>query len=513
MPIFKVKTFTNVWLKAHEIIIEVDSSRALPSIEIVWLPDASIKESKERLRSVFRNVWIDLPPRRIILNLAPSDIRKVWTRFDLPMAVAILVMINEWNFKDIWFVESSLFFWELWLDWTVKRVNWILPSVISSLSNWYKNFFVPYENINELKYIKWINVFWVKHFSELVDFFIDWKIIDSVEWWQNLSTLNHSFDLDFKDIKWHLIAKRALTIAAAWFHNVLMIWTPWTWKTMLAKSLQSILPPMDFNEILEVSQIYSILGMLDKDQPLMIKRPFRHVHHTASKISIVGWWQNLVPWEISMSHKWILFFDELPEFPSQVLEVLRQPLEEHSIVISRVNWTVEYPANFMFVAAMNPCKCGYYKDFEKQCICTLNDVKRYQSRISWPLLDRFDIILEVPREKTEVILDKIQTDSSEILRDKVLTAWDIQNKRFQNLSISSNSNITSKDIDKFIIMESEAESLLKNAIKSLTLSPRVIHRIMKLSRTIADLDKSDKILSNHIAEAIQYRSKNMFIEN
>lgn len=514
MSIYKIKTFTNIWLVGYEIVIESDSNKSLPTIEIVGLPDMSIKESKERIRATFRNLWVELPPRKIILNLAPSDIKKIWTRFDLPMAVAILLLISD-SISNFEYVEKSIFFWELWLDWTVKRINGLLPSVIAAYEQWYKYFFVPKENLFELEYIEWINICPVENFKEIIDIFLNWKSIDFIKSWQNLPKLilNNKNGIDFNDIKWHVFAKRALTIAAAWLHNLLMVWPPWSWKTLLSRALGSILPKLDFDEVLEVSQIYSVIWLLDKDTPLLTCRPFRQIHHTASKISIVWWWPYLLPWEISLAHKWILFFDELPEFPSQVMEVLRQPIEDKKIIISRANWNVEYPANFMFVAAMNPCRCWYYKDQEKVCNCSLNEIKRYQSKISWPILDRFDMILEIPRESLDNLLSKHTNESSDQLKEKVINACEYQKKRFINTNIKFNSDMSPKDIDRFVILDNTSEEFLRTAIKSLVLSPRVVHRLLKLSRTIADIDLSDKVKVNHIAEALHYRSKTMFIEN
>jgi magnesium chelatase family protein len=263
---------------------------------------------------------------------------------------------------------------------------------------------------------------------------------------------------------------------------------------------------------LEVSKIYSIVWKLNKKEPLITRRPFRSIHHTASKVAIVGGGSLLTPWEISMAHKWILFFDELAEFPREVLEVLRQPLEDREIVISRAHWSVNYPAHFMFVWTMNPCKCWFYKDSKKHCKCSINEIKKYQSKISWPLLDRFDMILEIPRENIDKILDKQKWESSKELREKVYKCWQIQQKRFKWSRISTNSQMWPKDIEKYITISPEAETFLKNSVKSLGLSPRVIHRTIKLARTIADLENIEKININHIAEAIQYRSKNMLIE-
>ncbi len=509
----KVKTYANVGLEGHEIIVEADSSKSLPTIEIVGLPDTAIKESKERLRATFRNVNIELPKRKIVLNLSPSDIKKVGTSFDLPMAVAILLLIYEEKISLQ--TDEFLFFGELWLDGNIKRVNGLLPCVISAMTNGYKHFFVPEENVYELEYVPGITVYPLKTFQQIVEYFVSGKAFSSIDQAKDIEHLyqkNNTHEVDFAHIKWQLLAKRALSIAAAGLHNIIMVGAPWSGKTLLSKALPSILPPLGFEEILEVSQVYSIVGKLSKETPLITKRPFRQVHHTASKISITWGGARLTPWEISLAHKWILFFDELTEFPREVLEVLRQPLEDKSVVISRVSGTIQYPANFMFVAAMNPCICGYYKDPEKNCGCSYMDIKRYQAKISWPLLDRIDMVLEIPRENIDRILDNIKWESSESIREKVVSAWRIQQKRFIWLNITSNSQITSQHIDELIPLDEPCKNFLAEAARKLTLSTRIVHRTIKLARTIADIQGQETVTINHLAEAMQYRSKTMFVE-
>lgn len=509
------KTFTNLGLEGYEILVEADANKSLPGIEIIGLPDAAIKESKERLRATFRNVGIILPNKKFVLNLAPSDIRKVGTSFDLSMAVAILVLLQEWRIYHKNDLDKYLFFGELWLDGSIKRVNWLLPSVISAIKKWYKDFFVPSDNLYELEYISWINIYPLDNFSQLLWYFVEWRDLQAISQSKDVESLyniQYDFEIDFEYIKWHILAKRALSIAAAGLHNIFMVWAPWSGKTMLSKALKSVLPPLWFQEILEVSQIYSVVWKLNKDHPLIVQRPFRQVHHTASKISIVWWWSNLTPWEVSLAHKWVLFFDEITEFPRETLEVLRQPIEDKNISISRVSGSVNYPANFMFVASMNPCKCGYYKDPEKACTCTINEVKNYQNKISGPLMDRIDMILEIPRENIDKLLDNVKSESSQSIREKIIKARQIQKKRFAGTNIVSNSDMSSNDIEKYIPLSDEIKEFLTTASERLVLSPRVVHRIIKLARTIADMEWVESLEIKHLAEAMQYRSKSMFVE-
>ena len=510
----KVRTISNLWLDWFVITVEADMSRSLPWIDIVGLPDASVKESKERIKSVFKNLNISLPPRKIILNLAPSDLKKIGTRFDLAMAVAIYLLISEIDETQIPHLQDAVFLWELGLDWSVRPVSWILPSIISWYKKWVKRFFVPQANLEEAKYIKWIQLKGVENFEELLHFFTNSQSVDFIDTSKIKNKLKPqlNYPINFEDIKGHFVVKRALMIAAAGLHNILLVGPPWSGKSMLLKALPSILPPMNFDEVLQTSQIYSLVGKLDQKTPLIVARPFRHVHHTASKVAIVGWGSHLTPWEVSLAHNGVLFFDELPEFPREVLEVLRQPLEDGFVTISRAHWSVRYPASFMFVAAMNPCKCGYYWDKEKTCSCSLNEIKRYQSKISWPLLDRFDFVLEVHRENVDKLLDNsLEEQTSEQIREKVQRAWEIQQKRFKNESFKRNAQINAKWIKKYISLEPEAEDFLKQVAKAMVLSPRVIHRLLKTAQTLADLEGESKIKTNHIAEVVQYRSKEMFV--
>lgn len=514
MSVTLIKTYTNIGLKWYEITIEADLNKSLPGIEIIGLPDASIKESKERIRAAFRNCWISLPPQKIIINLAPSDIKKIGTRFDLPIAVAIFLSMGEWS-TTVLDIEKTLFFGELWLDGVVKGVQGVLPSVLAAVDAGYTTFVVPEDNANEISCIPGICIYRLTNFLQLVHFFQGMSILDFTEWMREkevFTVLDNVDSQTFDDIKGHATVKRALTIAAAGMHNVLLVWPPGSGKTLLAKATQTLLPPLLFSEALEISKIYSVAGVLHAKQPLVVQRPFRAIHHTASKISIIGWWQYLSPGEVSLAHKGILFFDELPEFPREVLEVLRQPLEEKVVTISRANGSVDYPADFMFIAAMNPCKCGYYRDTEKACSCSYNDVKKYQSKISWPLLDRFDMIIEVPRQKADIVLTGTTGDTYTLYRAAILKAWEKQSHRYAGSTATMNARLTSKGIEQFIPLDVEVKKFLTQASSSLTLSSRVLHRLIKVARTIADIEQSEHVTIAHVAEWLQYRSKTMFLE-
>ena len=507
--ISKVNSITVNWLNSDLIEVEVDINNWLPSFTIVWLADQWVQESKERMKSALKSSWNKLPTSRITVNLAPADIRKSWPSFDFPIAVWIL--LNSWAISDE-LVKESIFLWELSLDWRLRKVKSVLPATIWAKEMWFKRVFIPKDNVLESSIIPWIDIIAVNDLEDVIKILNKEKELIVSEKLDFKKLWNDNLDkkLDFKYILGQEQAKRALEIAASGWHNIIMDWPPWSWKTMLSKSFASILPDLTIEESIEVSKIYSISWLLNSNNPIINKRPFRTIHHTASSASIIWWWRNAKPWEISLSHKWVLFLDEILEFEKSVLEVLRQPLEDWNITVNRVNATYNYPAQFTLVWAMNPCPCGYLTDPDKECICTHKQVENYRWKLSWPLIDRVDIFIEVPKVKTDqfkVWEDYSWVETSFEIKTRVEKARDIQLKRFKWTSNTFNSEMWTKDINKFCKLDEETDNVLKQAIKSLNLSARSYYRIIKLSRTIADLEWSINIKINHVLEALNFRKK------
>lgn len=505
----KVITATTIGLNAYKIEVEVDLVKSLPNISIVGLPDAAVNEARERVRSAVKNSGFTFPSQRVVINLAPADIKKEGTNFDLSIAIGILA---QSGFIENSIIEKTAFLGELSLDGTLRGVNGILPLVSGLKDIGVKSVIVPLINAKEAALADEIEVLGAESLIDVVNHFSlnsDTKLPKITVDIQKYLSINTEKDYiyDFKNVKGQQKAKRAMEIAAAGGHNLLMMGSPGSGKTLMAKCFASILPPLELEEALELTKIYSVSGLLPFNEPLITKRPYRSVHHSASAVGVIGGGSNPKPGEITLAHRGVLFLDEMVEFPRNVLETLRQPLEDGEIVISRAQTSIKYPADFMLLGAMNPCPCGFLGDSQKQCNCSEFQIQRYRSRLSGPLLDRIDLHIEVPRLKPEELLNmKGYYEPSSEIRKRVVNARKIQAKRYKNTSILTNSELNSDLIKKFCQIDSLSESMLKTAIIKFNLSGRSYDRILKLSRTIADLDNSEGICQTHIAQALQYRT-------
>lgn len=502
-----VKTFGAAvqGINAILVTIEVNISQGIKFF-LVGLPDNAVKESHERIMSALLYNKIPIPRKQVVINMAPADIRKEGSAYDLPLAIGMLAASGTIACDDI---ENYVIMGELSLDGTLKPIKGVLPIAILARENGFKGFILPKENAREAAVVNDLDVFGIENITQVVDFFnhkitLEPTIVNTrEEFYEHIN----AFDIDFADVKGQENVKRAIEVAAAGGHNIIMVGPPGAGKSMMAKRIPTILPPLTLHEALETTKIHSVAGKIDRDTSLMAQRPFRNPHHTISDVALVGGGTYPQPGEISLAHNGVLFLDELPEFKRQVLEVMRQPLEDRKISISRAKFAVEYPASFMLVAAMNPCPCGYYNHPNRDCVCSPGMIQKYLSRISGPLLDRIDMHIEIIPVPFDKLSEAAPAEPSAVIRERVIKARQIQEQRFANIQgIYCNAQMSSKLLRQHCEIDAEGQQLLKAAMVRMNLSARAYDRILRVARTIADLAGNDRIRTEHLAEAINYRN-------
>lgn len=500
--IAKIKSFALNGLTGIPVEVEVDAGNGLPAFDLVGLADTAVKEARDRVRAAMKNSGRSVPARKITANFAPADVKKEGSSFDLPLAIGVLVctgqLLNDGN--------GAVFLGELSLDGTLRRINGVLPILISAKEKGFTKFVIPYDNRAEASYVSGTETYAAKNLKEVIDHLSGLSPLEKIENRDYSATSdNRAYDADLSLVKGQKTAKRALEIAVSGGHNVLFVGAPGTGKSMLAKCIPTIMPDMTFEEALETTKIHSVAGVLSDEEGIVVKRPFRSPHHTASTVSLTGGGSKVKPGEISLAHNGVLFLDEMPEYSRSSLEALRQPLEDGYITVSRAAGAVRYPANFILCGSMNPCPCGNFGSENKVCTCSPAQIAKYKAKISGPLLDRIDVQVQVDEVKYTELSSDEKSETSETVRLRVNRTRQIQRERFKNENVKTNADMGERQMAEYCVLSRECEQILKAAYDSLHLSPRARSRIIKVARTIADMSLSENIRPEHILEAISYR--------